>query len=211
MSSATTSTPILIPSKATATTILRLPPNTNLLSELKAHYQILQSRSRLSPDIRKPITGGYIITAVGSLYGVTIRLANASNSSLSKKNNDVLKFPASTKFELLSFVGTFDVNGDSHIHLSLGDETGNVKGGHYISGMTNTTVEIVMGVVTKEGCTLERTWDEDTGYKELAVFPTCIGGEEKEGSFFWGRSGTMVFGYTVLVFMASVVFAKKVL
>ena len=137
---------------------------------------------------------------------MTLRLANASNSPKSLKNNDILKFPVTDKFELLSLVGTFDVNADSHIHLSLGDIAGDVKGGHYITGTTNTTVEVVMGLVLGGGCKLERTWDEETGYKELAVFPS-VAGEEGMGR---GMMGGLLLGYTVLVVMASVVLAKKV-
>ena len=70
--------------------------------------------------------------------------------------------------EILSLVGTISEDGP-HIHVSLGDSTGKVVGGHAISLTVYTTAEIVIGNCT--GLVYSRPIDAETTWDELCVTP----------------------------------------
>jgi len=118
----------------------------------------------------------FVITAVGSLREVTLRMANAQAGD-AESNYRSWNEPV----EIVSLVGTFAVStiGDGednkypvpavkfHLHLSLSDASGRVFGGHLVSGKVHTTVELVLGSL--QGVHFDRALDAVTGYRELVV------------------------------------------
>lgn len=66
--------------------------------------------------------------------------------------------------EILSLVGT--ISEGSHLHIALGDITGNVIGGHVMGDLiVFTTCEVVIGECT--GWKMLRPFDPQTGFPEL--------------------------------------------
>jgi predicted DNA-binding protein with PD1-like motif len=134
--------------KATAapmqTYSFRLRPGQDLKAELDA--LVKQER----------IGAGAILTCVGSLTDVTLRMANQEGPTVWKGH-----------FEIVSMVGTLSVNG-SHIHLSVSDSTGRTLGGHLLAGCKiYTTAELLVGVMPS--LDYVRETDPTFGYKELVI------------------------------------------
>ncbi len=70
-------------------------------------------------------------------------------------------------FEILSLTGTVtQMNGEyyAHIHMSAGDDTGRVFGGHLNAAHISVTCEMVITVI--DG-TVERVFDEDVGINRM--------------------------------------------
>lgn len=150
--------PLIVPPSGTTTAhCFRLHPNTSLMSSLKQAASIILSKHH---------TSAFILTAVGSLQDVTIRLANASRFSEEKDDgtNHIKRYKQ--RFEIVSLTGTLSRDG-VHIHISLSDAEGNVIGGHLIDGVIFTTCEVILGSTSDVDFT--REVDEDTGYTELVV------------------------------------------
>lgn len=104
----------------------------------------------------KRIEAGAMVTCVGSLTGMVLRLANQEKPSMWQGH-----------FEIVSLVGTLSANG-SHLHLSVSDSTGRTLGGHLLEGCTvYITAEIVIGVLSDIVYTRER--DPTFGYRELVI------------------------------------------
>ena len=172
MSAASPSPPPSPPTSLVVHTVLRLPPDAPLYSSLLDAFAVLQSRSDLGP-----LGGLFVVTCVGSVHGVSLRLSNAARVGSSGPNNDVLTFAPARKFEILSLVGTISGEGEAHLHVSLGDHEGRVWGGHLLSAKVLTTAEVVLGLLLREGgsraaLSLERRFDPQTGFKELVVVPS---------------------------------------
>ena len=110
-------------------------------------------------------SSAFILTAVGSLDRVKLRMANASNTD-GDFVNEVKQWKE--RLEVVSLVGTFSREG-KHLHMSVSDGRGNVVGGHVISGRIFTTLELVIGVIPNVD--FSRVQDPATGYKELVVNP----------------------------------------
>ena len=108
-------------------------------------------------------SSAFVLTAVGSLECVTLRMANASNIN-GDFVNEVREWRE--RLEVVSLVGTFSKEG-KHLHMSVSDGKGNVFGGHVMSGTIFTTLELVIGVI--RGVEFSREQDPATGYKELVV------------------------------------------
>jgi predicted DNA-binding protein with PD1-like motif len=146
-----------------------------------------------------------VLTAVGSLSSLTVRLANASSSSSptrtgadSKPQDDVALTAANGEsdsscfrtwnecLEVTSLVGTFAVAADvdstaataaaanevdscvvKHLHITVSDGRGCAFGGHLVSGVVHTTLELVLGTI--EDVDFRRVHDPRTGYSELVV------------------------------------------
>ena len=147
----------------------RLNPDDSLKDSLKQYAQVIFARER-----EQGIESLFMITAVGSLKDVTLRLANASKTpsgidSTDDKNddcqNDIRRW-SNQRFEIVSLVGTFSPKGDCHLHLSISNANGETFGGHLIEGKIFTTCEVVLG--TAEKVSFPREFDETTGYNELA-------------------------------------------
>ena len=68
--------------------------------------------------------------------------------------------------EIVSLVGTISPDGP-HIHVSLGDASGKVVGGHAISLTVYTTAEIVIGEC--DDAVFSRPLDPETGWDELSI------------------------------------------
>lgn len=128
---------------------------------MKEHVFRLKCGDKLKESIQQycidnQISSAVILTCVGSLKYVHIRLANAKNF-LDKEEY----------FEIVSLVGTIS-QGEAHIHISISDANGHVLGGHLSDRcIVYTTAEIVLGEL--EDYDLRREMDETTGYKELSV------------------------------------------
>ena len=101
------------------------------------------------------INTAVVVSSVGCLDAYKLRLAKAK--SYLEKAEDV---------EILSVNGTIS-NGKAHLHLGVADEYGNCVGGHMCEGcIVNTTCEVVL--LELEDYTSFRTFDENTGYDEIA-------------------------------------------
>ena len=131
-------------SSSMTTLSLRLRPGQDLklaLDELVQHKQI---------------AAGTLLTCVGSLTDVALRLANQNEATRYKGH-----------FEIVSLVGTLSANG-SHVHLAVSDSTGRTLGGHLMAGCKiYTTAEIVVGLLPDVVFTREP--DPTFGYRELVV------------------------------------------
>jgi predicted DNA-binding protein with PD1-like motif len=107
----------------------------------------------------------FVLTAVGSLEYVKLRMASACKSNSNEKDNDIKEWKQ--KLEIISLVGTLSVDG-KHLHMSVSDELGNVFGGHLVAGTIFTTLELVIGVIQND-IKFSRELDYATGYNELVV------------------------------------------
>lgn len=102
------------------------------------------------------IQAGYILTCVGSLGRLALRLAGAKQ-----------RFEADGPFEIVSLVGTLG-QGEMHVHLSASDAEGRTFGGHLINGcVIHTTAELIVAV--DDAYVFAREPDPETGFAELVV------------------------------------------
>ncbi len=123
----------------------RLRPGQDLKTEILAFAR------------REGIHAGAVVTCVGSLTTVNLRLANRSETTTRIGH-----------FEIVSLVGTVDPVG-GHLHLCVTDGDGVAFGGHLVDGcVVYTTAEIVLADLT--GLEFRREMDPKYGYKELAVY-----------------------------------------
>jgi predicted DNA-binding protein with PD1-like motif len=123
---------------------LRLSPKQDLKKELQALVE------------REKLEAGFIMTTVGSLSTLKLRLADQHNPTV---------YPG--PFEIVSLVGTLSPQG-LHLHLSASDSNGRTLGGHLVDGnIIYTTAEIVIGVPTK--LRYKRVLDPASGFPELKV------------------------------------------
>ena len=125
---------------------------------------------RLKPgdDLRQQLTAfvaahrieaGAVLTCVGSLTDVSLRLANQEGATHYQGH-----------FEIVSLVGTLSAAGGGHLHLAVADSTGRTFGGHLLAGCrVYTTAEIVLGALPALQFTRET--DPTFGYRELVVKP----------------------------------------
>lgn len=122
---------------------------------------------RLNPDedlkkainnicLDKKIKAACVVSVVGSLKSVNIRLANS---------NEFLKIDE--KFEVLSLQGLISEAG-IHLHISISNSKGQVFGGHLMDGnIVFTTCEVVL--LLMNDLTFNRELDSKTGFKELKI------------------------------------------
>jgi predicted DNA-binding protein with PD1-like motif len=102
------------------------------------------------------IRAGFILSAVGSLTKVALRLANQRESHVLEGH-----------FEIVSLTGTLGPDGQ-HLHLAVSDKQGVTTGGHIVQGCTVfTTVELVVGEAM--GLVFHRETDPRTTFKELSI------------------------------------------
>ena len=128
---------------------LRLVPGDLLVASL--------SRFVLDNNLQAP----FVLTCVGRARKATVRLASATP----EKPNEIITL--NEYLEILSLVGTLTPPSRNHLHISFGDKTGRVIGGHLIEMEVFTTAEIVLGEC--HGLTFDRPHDERTGWDELTV------------------------------------------
>jgi predicted DNA-binding protein with PD1-like motif len=123
---------------------LRLMPKQDLRKQLELFVK------------QHKLQAGLILTAVGSLQKVSLRLADQKDSTTFEG-----------KYEIVSLVGTLSPDG-VHLHISLSDSTGKTIGGHLVEGCEiYTTAEIV--IADARGLVFTRETDAQTGYKELKI------------------------------------------
>ena len=104
----------------------------------------------------KHIEAGCMLSAVGSLTSVRLRLAN-------REHHSEFEGP----FEIVSITGTVSTYG-SHLHVSVSDGDGKTLGGHLVAGCTiYTTAELV--IAEFDEMVFTREMSEDSGYEELVV------------------------------------------
>mmetsp|Transcript_31097 Transcript_31097/g.73299 ORF Transcript_31097/g.73299 Transcript_31097/m.73299 type:complete len:154 (+) Transcript_31097:219-680(+) len=136
---------------------IRLKPGEDLVSSIE--------QAAMSAMRKSGTSSSFVLTAVGSLDSLTLRMANACNSD-GIFVNEVKEW--NERLEIVSLVGTFSSDG-KHLHMSVSDGDGNVFGGHLMSGKVFTTLELVIGVIIDVD--FSRIQDPATGYKELVVNP----------------------------------------
>ena len=102
----------------------------------------------------KSIEAGVIVSSVGSLKELNIRLSDLSTLH-SKKN-----------FEILSLNGTLSKD-RVHLHICVSDEEGKVLGGHLLTEcIIDTTCELVIQILDAKFLS---EFDENTGFNELKI------------------------------------------
>ncbi len=125
-------------------------------------------RLRPGDDLRQQLTAfvaahhleaGAVLTCVGSLTDVSLRLANQETATHYHGH-----------FEIVSLVGTLSATGGGHQPLAVADSTGRTLGGHLLDGCRiYTTAEIVLGALP--ALRFVREVDPVFGYRELVVKP----------------------------------------
>ena len=107
-----------------------------------------------------------VVTCVGSLTLCRVRLAGASASQ-----QEFLEING--PLEIVSLVGTI-ADDRAHLHISVADGKGEVKGGHLVTGSkVETTAEVVLvDLRSSLGIVMTRERDESTGFRELVVKQT---------------------------------------
>jgi predicted DNA-binding protein with PD1-like motif len=122
--------------------VLRLAPGEDLRAVLA---QVLAQRSEQA---------ACVLSAVGSLTRAVLRYAGEPQGT-------VIEGP----LELVALSGTISLDGP-HLHASVSDAQGAVKGGHVMPGcIVRTTAEIVLGLLPQ--WEFRRETDPATGYLEL--------------------------------------------
>ncbi len=120
---------------------------------------------RLSPgaDLKRSLealdgAAGFVVAAIGSLDPVVLRYAGAAQATR-----------LAGAFELLTLSGSLTRDG-AHLHMSVADAEGRVRGGHVVYGcIVRTTAEVL--VADLPGFSLSRESDAATGFRELVVRP----------------------------------------
>ena len=126
--------------------VLRLVPGDDLRGSLEAAFGKLSKAHGIS--------AACIVSAVGSLSRAVLRYADKSSGS------DI-----NAPLELLMLSGTLSPDG-AHLHASVADESGEVRGGHLLPGcIVRTTAEVVIALLP--GWEFRRELDAATGFNEL--------------------------------------------
>jgi predicted DNA-binding protein with PD1-like motif len=98
----------------------------------------------------------FVVAGIGSLGQASVRLAGAQEAE-----------SIAGELEILTLSGTVG-EGGSHLHVSLADAQGRVRGGHVAPGcIVRTTAEVLLACLP--GWTFDRAPDPATGYAELVV------------------------------------------
>ena len=106
----------------------------------------------------KDIEAGVLLSIVGALENANLRMAGATPNQ-----QDVRSFDG--PLEIVSGTGTISKDG-CHLHISVSDREGKVIGGHLKDRCRiGVTAEVVIGIL--KDTSYKRTFDENTGFKEL--------------------------------------------
>jgi predicted DNA-binding protein with PD1-like motif len=126
------------------TIAVRLRPGADLKGEL------------LALAVRERVQAGWVLTCVGSLSRVRLRLAGGAEHATWQG-----------AFEIVAVTGTLSKDG-GHLHLAVADQQGRTVGGHLAEGcIVRTTAEVV--VAADDRLVFAREHDPATGYDELVV------------------------------------------
>lgn len=127
--------------------VVRLKPG----DDLKDSLELLVSE--------RGVRAGVLLCAVGSLRRAALRFAGSDHAN-------GLEGP----FEIVSGTGTLCPAG-LHIHVSLADSEGRVRGGHLLSGcQIYTTAELAVADLSRNWA-FDRIIDPATSYPELFAMP----------------------------------------
>ena len=128
--------------------VLRLAPGDDLRAVLESAFADLAREHG--------IAAACIVSAVGSLSQAMLRYADKPGAS-----------DLNGPLELLMLSGTLSADG-AHLHGSVADANGEVRGGHIMPGcIVRTTAEVVIALLP--GWEFRRELDVATGYRELAA------------------------------------------
>ena len=131
---------------------IRLLPGEDLLASLDACVA------------KNEIRAGWIAGVVGSLSQAALRFAAQPDST-----------QLTGAFEIIALSGTLDAEG-GHLHLSVADAQGMMRGGHVMPGcIVRTTCELVIGVL--EGIAFQREPCPVSSYDELVIIPLTSNNE----------------------------------
>src|SRR5918994_3621075 len=126
------------------TIALRLGPGADLKGEL------------LALAAREGVRAGWVLTCVGSLSRVRLRLAGGTQHATWQG-----------AFEIVALTGTLSQDG-SHLYLAVVDDQGRTVGGHLAEGCrVRTTAEVVLAA--DDRLVFSREHVPATGYEELVV------------------------------------------
>lgn len=102
------------------------------------------------------LPAGFVVSGIGSLDPVALRYAGRAEAS-------TLAGP----HEIVALAGSVSPDG-AHLHMSVADGDGTVRGGHVARGcIVRTTAEVL--VAELPGITFAREHDTATGYRELVI------------------------------------------
>ena len=132
----------------------------NMELDMKTICKRLTCNSELRKEIYalakdNEVLAGVILSSVGSLKRVKIRLANGQ---------DIMEI--CEPLEIISLNGTVSKE-RIHLHISCSKTNGEVVGGHLLDGVVNTTCELVVGLI--DGFIFEQEFDRKTGYNEILI------------------------------------------
>ncbi|KIQ22550.1 DNA-binding protein [Variovorax paradoxus] len=100
----------------------------------------------------------FVVSGIGSLRGARIRYAGVESAAVLQGD-----------LEILTLSGTLSPDG-AHLHISVSDAAGQVRGGHVAPGCTvRTTAEILIAWLPE--WRFSREHDPATGYPELVPRP----------------------------------------
>jgi predicted DNA-binding protein with PD1-like motif len=137
-----------MPASKPQTLVLRLTPGEDLRTALNTAFTQLQADHNAQ--------AACVISAVGSLSRAVLRYAAEPGGTV-----------LAEALELITLSGTLSPDG-AHLHASVADAQGNMRGGHVMPGcIVRTTAEIVLAPLP--GWTFSREHDAATGYKELVA------------------------------------------
>jgi predicted DNA-binding protein with PD1-like motif len=103
------------------------------------------------------VQAGWVLTCVGSLSQVRVRLASGAEHATWQG-----------AFEIVALTGTLWQDG-GHLHLAVSDHQGSTVGGHLAEGcIVRTTAEVVLAA--DDRLVFAREHDSATGYDELVVY-----------------------------------------
>ncbi len=130
-------------------------------SDFRVHAVRLRPGDDLREELEKltalaPLRAGVVLSAVGSLTRLALRLADRKEETV-----------RTGRFEVVSLTGTLGPDG-CHLHLAASDGDGVTVGGHLLPGcLVYTTVELVVGDAV--GLIFHREPDSVTGFRELSI------------------------------------------
>jgi predicted DNA-binding protein with PD1-like motif len=105
---------------------------------------------------REHVDAACVVSAVGSLNLAVLRYAGRADAVTLARD-----------LELVTLSGTLAPDG-VHLHASVADDSGAVRGGHVQAGCrVRTTAEIVIGLL--DGWAFSRAVDPRTGFRELVA------------------------------------------
>jgi predicted DNA-binding protein with PD1-like motif len=143
--------------------VIAEPPKASVSSGIKGYAVRLTPGQDLKKELlafarKEGLKAPAIVTCVGSLTDVSVRLANQKEGTTRKGY-----------FEIVALVGLLDPAG-GHIHLCVTDKDGVAFGGHLMDGsLVYTTAEVVIAELSD--LEFKREEDKTFGYKELVVYP----------------------------------------